>query len=90
MFGLLRGNYDEALRLYDQALKIKMKALGPDHASTATTLNNMAQVHDSQGNYDEALRLYDQALKIKMKALGPDHAATTRTRRARDALVAAK
>ena len=32
------GNYDEALRLYEQALKIKMKALGPDHADTAGTL----------------------------------------------------
>ena len=32
-----QGNYDEALRLYDQALKIKMKALGPDHASTVAT-----------------------------------------------------
>ena len=58
--------------------------------STASTLNNMALVHDSKGNYDEALRLYDQALKIRMKALGPDHADTARTRRARDALVCAR
>ena len=33
-----QGNYDEAMRLYDQALKISMKALGPDHAQTIVTL----------------------------------------------------
>ena len=32
----VQGNYDEALRLYDQAA-MHMKALGPDHASTTTT-----------------------------------------------------
>jgi hypothetical protein len=56
------GNYDEALRLYERALKITMKALGPEHADTAATLHSMAQVHDSLGNYDEALRLYERAL----------------------------
>ena len=30
-----QGNYDEAMRLYDQALKIRMKALGPDHDDTS-------------------------------------------------------
>ena len=37
-----QGNYDEALRLYDQALQTTMKALGPDHADTATILNKWA------------------------------------------------
>ena len=76
--------------LYDQALKIEMKALGPDHADTAVTLHAMADVHSRRGNYDEAMRLYDQALKIKMKALGPDHASTATIRRARDALVSTR
>jgi len=36
------------------ALAIKEKALGPDHPSTATSLNNLAGLHDDQGRYVEA------------------------------------
>ena len=53
--------------------------MGPDHASTADTLNNIGEVHRHKGNYDEALSLYDRALKIKEKALGPDHPSTLDT-----------
>ena len=34
---LLLGDYPKALELYEQALQIKLKALGPDHAYVATT-----------------------------------------------------
>ena len=70
------GRYDEALPLYRRALQIHEKALGPDHASTATSLNNLAYLLSGMGRYDEALPLYRRALQIHEKALGPDHAST--------------
>jgi tetratricopeptide (TPR) repeat protein len=68
-----RARYGEAEPLYQLALAIKEKALGPDHPSTATSLNNLAGLHDDQGRYVEAEPLYQRALTIDEKASGPDH-----------------
>ena len=67
------GDYAKAEPLYQRALKIDEKALGPDHPDTAQTLNNLAELYRSMGDYAKAEPLYQRALKIKEKALGPDH-----------------
>src|SRR5436305_2082249 len=47
-----------------------------DHQFTATSLNNLAMLYDSQAKYDEAEPLYQRALAIDEKVLGPDHPTT--------------
>eukprot|EP00227_Mantoniella_beaufortii_P020664 CAMPEP_0197596300 /NCGR_PEP_ID=MMETSP1326-20131121/24721_1 /TAXON_ID=1155430 /ORGANISM="Genus nov. species nov., Strain RCC2288" /LENGTH=44 /DNA_ID= /DNA_START= /DNA_END= /DNA_ORIENTATION= len=37
-----QDRYEEALEAHGRALAVKRKALGEEHPSTATTLNNMA------------------------------------------------
>ncbi len=59
--------------LYQQALAIRKKALGPEHPDVATSLNNLAALYASQGQYAKAEPLYQQALAIRKKALGPEH-----------------
>jgi tetratricopeptide (TPR) repeat protein len=54
-------------------LAISEKMLGPGHPDTATSLNNLAALYDSQGTYIKAEPLYIRALAIREKALGPDH-----------------
>ncbi|MCH7807903.1 MAG: tetratricopeptide repeat protein, partial [Planctomycetes bacterium] len=39
----------------------------------ATSLNNLAGLHDTQGEYAQAEPLYKRALAIREKALGPHH-----------------
>ena len=39
------GDYAKAEPLYQRALKIREKALGPDHPDTATALNNLAGLY---------------------------------------------
>ncbi|MBK7828671.1 serine/threonine-protein kinase [Nannocystis sp.] len=67
------GTHAEAKELYERALVIGEKALGPDHPSMAIFLNNLANVHYATGAYAEAKVLYARALTIWEKALGPDH-----------------
>ncbi len=67
------GRYAEAEPLYKRALDIREKALGKDHPSTATSLNNLAALYKAQGKYAEAEPLYKRALDITEKALGKDH-----------------
>ena len=38
------GKLEEALPLYNRALAIKKKALGPDHTSVAITLGNLGNL----------------------------------------------
>ena len=68
-----QAEYGEAEPLYQRALKIDEKALGPEHPDVATDLNNLALLYDDQGKYAEAEPLYQRALKIDEKALGPEH-----------------
>ncbi len=55
------------------ALAVRKKALGPDHPSVATSLNNPALLYKSQGRYAEAEPLSQRAMAIDEKALGPEH-----------------
>ena len=71
-----RARYAETEPLYQRAPAIFEKALGPDHPSTATSLNNLAELYRSRGRYGDAEPLYQRALAIREKALGPDHSDT--------------
>jgi tetratricopeptide (TPR) repeat protein len=65
--------YAEARKLSERALAIHEKALGPDHPDTATSLNNLGYLLDSQGDLAGARPYYERALAIREKAFGLDH-----------------
>ncbi|MCB1933817.1 MAG: tetratricopeptide repeat protein, partial [Candidatus Accumulibacter sp.] len=67
------GAYAKAEPLYQRALAINEKALGPDHPDTARSLSNFADLYTATGAYAKAEPLYQRALAIHEKALGPDH-----------------
>jgi tetratricopeptide (TPR) repeat protein len=46
-----RGRYIDAERLYQRALVIREKALGPSHPQVAQVLNNLATLYNTQGQY---------------------------------------
>ncbi len=68
-----QGKYAEAEPLYQRALAIREKALGPEHPNVATSLNNLAVLYHTQGRYTEAEPLYQRALAIHERVLGPEH-----------------
>jgi len=45
-----QGDLAEARSLYERALAIREKALGPEHPHTATILSNLASVLQKQGD----------------------------------------
>ncbi|CAM9796832.1 unnamed protein product [Chrysoparadoxa australica] len=64
-----------------KALAVREKALGVDHPSYATSLNNLAGLLHDQGKHDAAEPLYRRALAVREKALGveqPSYATTLR------------
>jgi tetratricopeptide (TPR) repeat protein len=66
--------YAESEPLRQRALKVREKALCPDHPDVAQSLNNLAELYRVQGKYNLAEPLYQRGLAIIEKALGPDHA----------------
>jgi len=74
-----RGKYREALQLYEQALAIQEKALGPQHLETANILHSIAAIHGFTGQYIKALQLFERSFAIHDKTLGPQHPDTARS-----------
>jgi tetratricopeptide (TPR) repeat protein len=67
------AQYAEAEPLYQRAIAIGEKVLGPEHPDLATWLSNLANLYQAQGKYAEAEPLYQQAIAIGEKVLGPEH-----------------
>lgn len=71
---LLRALDDNAgaRPLYERALAIREKTLGPTHFNVAGTLNDLGSVSRAVGDYAAARQYYERARAILEKALGPD------------------
>eukprot|EP00526_Cylindrotheca_closterium_P027464 CAMPEP_0113633418 /NCGR_PEP_ID=MMETSP0017_2-20120614/17391_1 /TAXON_ID=2856 /ORGANISM="Cylindrotheca closterium" /LENGTH=49 /DNA_ID=CAMNT_0000544055 /DNA_START=6 /DNA_END=151 /DNA_ORIENTATION=+ /assembly_acc=CAM_ASM_000147 len=49
------------MQQYQKALEIYLKALGPDHSSTAATYHEIGSVLQRQGKYEKAMQQYQKA-----------------------------
>lgn len=68
-----RGNYNQAIALFQKGLAAMEEALGADDPAIAMTASNLAAVLDALGRGAEAKPHYLRALAIREKALGPEH-----------------
>jgi tetratricopeptide (TPR) repeat protein len=75
------AQYAQAEPLYQRALVIREKILGPEHPDTAATLHQLATLYWRQGKYELAEPLLQRALAIYEKMLGPDHPNTVLMRK---------
>lgn len=69
--GLLR----QARRLMEDAVRIDLERLGPDHPNLAACYSNLANVVWAQGDLAEARELSEKAVQLQRDHLGPDHPA---------------
>jgi tetratricopeptide (TPR) repeat protein len=67
------GDYAKAEPLFQQALQIRKKALGPEHPDTANSLNNLASLYSRIGDYANPEPLFQEAVQLNKKLLGRDH-----------------
>jgi tetratricopeptide (TPR) repeat protein len=68
----MQRRFEEAERLFNRALEIDQKIVGPTHPSLALGLNNLALLNFDRGAYVEAEELLRRALAIEEGAYGPD------------------
>ncbi|KAH8587243.1 hypothetical protein B0O99DRAFT_747744 [Bisporella sp. PMI_857] len=74
-----QGKLDEAEKMYQRALQGYEMALGAEHTSTLTTVNNLGNLYTVQGKLDEAEKMYQRALQGYEMALGAEHTSTLNT-----------
>ena len=70
------GDYQEALPVYEESLKIKKYTYGSEHIDVAEGLNNMGVTHRCLGNYVDAEALHEESSEMYQKLLGIDHPCT--------------
>ena len=82
-----RAQYAEAEPLYQRAIAIDEKALGPEHPNLAIKLNNLALLYEAQEKYEEAKPLFQRALAIYEQKFGTNHPSTRTIRENYDNLL---
>jgi tetratricopeptide (TPR) repeat protein len=73
------GNYPEALRSLEHALKLATALLGPEHPGVARQLNGLGGVYWSQRDWARALDTQVRALEIVEAAFGAEHPEVARS-----------
>jgi tetratricopeptide (TPR) repeat protein len=71
VYGELK-NYEKAVSLLEESLKISEEGFGKDHVKTGLTLQNLAHVYLLQGQVEPAQNLTDRALKILQQSKHPE------------------
>ena len=67
-----KGNYREALELYQKSFEIQQKYLESNHPDLMSTYNNIGLIHDNMGEYTKALASYEKSVEIGEKSLLPN------------------
>eukprot|EP00730_Choanoeca_flexa_P020068 TRINITY_DN9810_c0_g1_i2.p1 TRINITY_DN9810_c0_g1~~TRINITY_DN9810_c0_g1_i2.p1 ORF type:complete len:739 (+),score=174.66 TRINITY_DN9810_c0_g1_i2:71-2287(+) len=63
----------QAMKYYQESLKIREATLGKVHSDVAQSCNNLANVKSRTGMEREAIELYERALVIRKASLGDGH-----------------
>ena len=67
------GNYEEAIRLEEEALTTVENLLGKNNEYYATCLNDLAFYYEEYGESTKALNIGIEALKLRERLLGKNH-----------------
>ena len=71
------GDIARAESMYQRALAIQERVLGPDHPLTAATIADLGAIYRTKGDLARAEPLFQRALMIMEKALGEEHSSVT-------------
>lgn len=69
----LKGRYENALVVYEEALQIRRQSLGRSSIDVAATVCNTGQTHHQKGNLDQAMEFYKEFLELAQRRLGTNH-----------------
>jgi tetratricopeptide (TPR) repeat protein len=68
-----RGEYEEALKFYENALEIYKRTPSPTDLNLASCYNHIGNVYVSMGDYSKALSSHEKALEIQQQSRPLNH-----------------
>lgn len=68
-----KGRYEEAMPFAEETIRLSEQEFGAEHPTTATLIDNLAELHRERGSLAEAESLFNRALAIRQTSLAPDH-----------------
>lgn len=86
----MQGQYEEAEKLFRNALGIWREVFGKEHPNTAIAYNNLTNNISKQSRFAKAELLFKKALEISQRVLGEEHPQTKTIRENLEALLAKK
>ncbi len=78
-FAQAQGRFDEARRLFQDALMILKQAYGDEHPVTLASMNNLAEAFRASADYNHARAMHEEVLEIRRRQFGNDHAAISQS-----------
>ena len=73
------GDNAEAIKYYEDSLKIRRKILGGFHPEIIHSLKNLSKINEKMGKMEKAFELLQETLVIRRKFYGEDHALVAST-----------
>jgi serine/threonine protein kinase len=73
------GLYPQAQSLLQRSTDIRKRVLGPNHADTLQSLNDLASATGSGGHYAQAEKLDREVIALRTRVLGPEHPDTLKS-----------
>lgn len=70
---------NEALPVFEDALRRRRATLGPDQPDTIVSMSNLAVAYQAAGRLAEALPMFEEALARRRATRGPEHPQTLRS-----------
>ncbi|CAF4246797.1 unnamed protein product, partial [Adineta steineri] len=68
-----QGDYEQAIKYYEQGLETFEKTLPANHPHVATSFNNIGEIYREMGEYSKALSFLEKALEIQETTLPKNH-----------------
>ena len=73
------ANFDLALPLFQETLRLRKAMLGPEQPSTFTDMSNLAAAYQAAGKLELAVPLLEETVQLQQTALDPEHPDTLRS-----------
>jgi tetratricopeptide (TPR) repeat protein/predicted Ser/Thr protein kinase len=68
-----RGEFDDSIVRYRNALELRVATQGPEHPSVGLLYSNLGESQAALGDHEAALESYAHALELLSHSLPPDH-----------------
>ena len=74
------GRVEDAVRMCEESLELRVKVQGPEHPETLTIRNNLALSYSDAGRIEDAVRMHEETLELYIKVQDPEHPETLTSR----------